>query len=257
MTKHSVFVAWNDVPHLSEDAKAGLISTYLPHEREARTKGIPSLGAGAIYPYAEDEYLVEPFRLPAHCRHVYALDVGWNRTAAIWGALDEDTDTLYLYDEYYRANAEPSIHVAAMNARGKWIPGVIDPAARGRSQRDGETLFQDYQNLGLTLTPANNAVNAGIYRVWERLSTGRLKVFKSLQNFMQEMRIYRRNEKGEIVKENDHLMDCMRYLVISGVPIASYRPVEEVRGRLGMGPKHEIDYNPMADSWKVAQQGGR
>jgi hypothetical protein len=203
-------------------------ASYLPHERDARTKGVPSLGAGAIYPVAEEDILVEPFEFPAWYRHAFALDVGWNRTAALWGAYSPEDDMLYVYAEYYRGHAEPAVHAAGIRARGEWIPGVIDPASRGRGQRDGEQLFGIYQQLGLTLVTANNAVEAGLLEVWQRLSTGRLKVFRTLQSFLGEYRIYRRSEKGAIVKENDHLMDCLRYLCMSGIGVAGVRPFEQL-----------------------------
>ena len=209
MAKHTTFAAWDNTPHLSESAKAEMISAYMPHERDARTKGIPSLGSGAIYPVSEDDILCDPFEFPAWYRHCYGMDVGWNKTAAIWGALDPEDSCVYLYAEYYRGQAEPAVHAAAIRGRGDWIPGVIDPAARGRGQADGEQLLGAYIGLGLSsLTLANNAVEAGIYAVWERLSTGRLRVFRTLQNFRTEYRIYRRDEKGKIVKEKDHLMDA-------------------------------------------------
>ena len=97
-------------------------------------RGIPSLGAGAIYPVPESEVVVQPFKVPHYWPICYALDVGWNRTAALWAAHDTETDTAYLVSEHYRAHAEPPIHAEAIKARGAWIPGVIDPAARGRSQ---------------------------------------------------------------------------------------------------------------------------
>lgn len=140
------------------------------------------------------------------------MDVGWNNTAAVWGALDRDTDVLYLCHEYKRSQAEPSIHVAGIKAPGDWQPGFIDPASRGRSQRDGEQLLQDYRNLGLHLQLADNGVESGLYGVWNRMSTGRLKVFNSLVGWLGEFRLYRRDENGRVVKQNDHLMDCMRYL---------------------------------------------
>jgi hypothetical protein len=97
---------------------------------------------------------------------------------------------------------------------------VIDPAARGRSQQDGRQLMEDYRDLGLDLTEAINTREAGIYQVWERLSTGRLKVCRSLSNWRKEIRLYRRDEKGNIVKLNDHLCDATRYLVMSGQEVA-------------------------------------
>ncbi|MCW5980334.1 MAG: terminase family protein [Bryobacteraceae bacterium] len=88
-------------------------------------------------------------------------------------------------------------------ARSKGIPslgaGAIDPAARGRSQVDGRQLLQMYTDLGLRVAMADNAVEAGIYRVWQRLSSGRLKVFQSLEQWRSEFRLYRRDEKGRVV----------------------------------------------------------
>lgn len=245
MSKFAVFASWADVPHLSEEAKAGLLGAYAPHERDARTKGVPSLGAGAIYPVPEEDIVIKPFELPGYYKHVFALDVGWNRTAAIWGALDSETDVLYLYSEHYRGEVEPAVHAQAIQSRGKWIPGTVDPAARGRGQADGARLLSIYQDLGLTLTVANNAVESGIYDVWMRLSSGRLRVFSTLQNWLGEYRIYRRDEKGKVVKDNDHLMDATRYLVATGIALASFRPVEQWRERMGMGQQHKIEYNPL------------
>jgi hypothetical protein len=113
------------------------------------------------------------------------------------------------------------VHATAIKAPGEWIPGVCDPAARGRSQRDGRQLLEDYRALGLHLTEAQNTVEAGLYQVWERLSTGRLKVCRSLANWRKEARLYRRDDKGNIVKKEDHLMDATRYLVMSGAFVAT------------------------------------
>ena len=218
----------SDVPHLDEKTKAELLASTPPYLRDARTKGIPGLGSGAIYPIAESEFVVEPFKIPAFWPRAYALDVGWNKTACVWGAWDRSVGMLYLYTEHYRGQVEPSIHASAIKARGEWIPGVVDPAARGRAQKDGERLIEIYQNLGLKLVKADNAVEAGIYDVWERLSTGRLKVFSTMQNLLAEYRIYRRDEHGAIVKANDHALDAMRYLVRSGQAVAIVEPVKQI-----------------------------
>lgn len=207
---------------------------------------MPQLGSGAIYPVPESEIVEDPIEIPPYWPRSYALDVGWNRTAALWGAYDPEADTLHLYSEYYRGQAEPPIHAAAIKSRGPWINGVIDPAARGRAQADGSQLFSLYVDLGLRLSSADNAVEAGIYDVWTRLSSGRLKVFKTLVNFLAEYRMYRRNEKGQIVKENDHLMDAGRYLVRSGIAVATtnldlYKKVMPGRGN------HNAPYDPFAE----------
>ena len=75
--------------------------------------------------------------------------------------------------------------------------------------------------MGLLLDLSDNAVEAGIFAVWRRMVSGRLKVFKSLGPWFEEFRLYRRDENGKIVKDNDHLMDCMKYLILSGMAIAA------------------------------------
>lgn len=227
--KYVVMASWDDAPHLSEKARAKLWESIPPFQRDARSKGIPQLGAGAIYPVPESDIVIDDFPIPEHWPRAFGMDVGWNRTAAIWGARNPETDIVYLFSEHYRGEAEPVVHAQAIKAPGEWIPGVIDPASRGRQQADGLQLLQLYIDLGLKLDVADNGVESGIYEVWQRLSSGRLKVFKSLSNWRYEFRLYRRDEKGRIVKANDHAMDATRYLIKSGIDKMRTRPVEKLK----------------------------
>lgn len=220
MSRFTVQATWNDVPHLSEEQKAQLWDAIPPHQRDARTKGIPVLGAGQIYPIAESSILVEPFDFPRWWPRAYALDVGWNRTAAVWGAWDRDSDTVYLYSEYYQGQQPPAVHASAIAARGQWMVGAIDPASAGANQKDGSRLIDEYRGLGLSLIEADNAVEAGLFACYQRMSRGGLKVFSTLRNWLAEFRIYRRDEHGRVVKENDHLMDATRYLIMTGMGAA-------------------------------------
>lgn len=224
-SKYLVTAGWVDAPHISEEERVRMLAETPPFLRKARSEGVPSIGAGAIYPVDPDEFMVAPFEIPSYFRRAYGMDVGWNRTAAIWGAHDLDSDVLYLTSEHYRGQAEAPIHAAAIKARGEWIPGAIDPASRGVSQTDGRRLFVQYQLQGLKLHLAENAVEAGLFAVWERLSTGRLKVFRSLENWRREFMFYRRDDKGQIVKKDDHLMDATRYLVMTGLKHAIIKPI--------------------------------
>lgn len=225
MSRAVIMAGWDDVPHLSEEAKRDLLKSMPPHQRDARSKGVPSLGAGAIYPVSEEEIKIDPFMIPDYWPRAYGLDVGWNKTAAVWGAHDRDTGVWYLYSEHYRGHDEPSVHSTAIKSRGSWMNGTIDPASRGRSQKDGENLLQVYREQGLLLTPADNAVESGIYATFELLSTGQLRVFSTMQNWFKEYRLYRRDDKGHVVKENDHAMDATRYFVMTGRDIARTKPI--------------------------------
>lgn len=227
MSKWTIGITWDDVPHITAEDKARLWDSIPPHQRDARSKGLPQLGSGVIYPVAEDAYLVEPFDIPRHWPKAFALDVGWNRTAALWGAWDRQNDTVYLWSEHYMAEAPPQVHADAIRGRGAWIPGVIDPASSGANQKDGTRLREEYASLGLDLALADNTVEAGIHAVYRRLVSGRLKVFKTLRNFRSEIALYRRDEKGKVVKERDHLMDCTRYLIMTGMARGTVEPVHD------------------------------
>lgn len=227
MARFCVTIGWGEVPHLTKQQCDDLLSQFPLHERDARSKGVPMLGSGKIYPVAEEDIVINPIELAPYWPRVFALDVGWNRTAALWGAWDKDSDIVYIYSEHYMGQQPPQVHAHSIKARGKFIPGVIDPASSGGSQKDGTKLLNIYRGLGLKLIPADNTVEAGIHEVYSRLVTGRLKVFRHCTNWTSEYRIYRRNKLGKIVKENDHLMDCTRYLVMSGLQIAQYVPSEE------------------------------
>ena len=71
------------------------------------------------------------------------------------------------------------------------------------------------------------------------MTTGKLKVFRSLGNFLSEFRLYRRDEDGKVVKDRDHLMDAMRYLLMSGRDRMKAKPA---------APKPEYVYNFSADN---------
>ena len=226
-SKFLVNAGWDHAPHLDEKTKREMLESIPPYLREARSKGKPSLGSGAIYPIPEDEISVPYFPIPHYWPRAYGLDVGWNRTAALWAAWDPATGICYLYAEHYRGIAEPAVHAEAIKARGAWISGVVDPAAHGSTQNEGLKMIDLYRQLGLKLSPADNAVDAGIYDTWAALSVGRLKVMSHLLNFFNEYRLYRRDENGRIVKKHDHLMDTMRYIVRSGRSVATLPGPEE------------------------------
>ena len=227
MSRICIQATWDDVPHLTDAQKEELWHSIPPHERDARSKGIPVLGVGKVYPIAEDDVLCDPFEMPVWWPRAYGMDVGWNKTAAIWGAWDRDSDTVYLYSEYYAGQVPPAVHASAIATRGDWIHGAIDPASAGANQKDGTRLIDEYHQLNLNLMYADNTVEAGLFACYQRLSTGRLKVFNTLRNWLAEYRIYRRDDKGKVVKENDHLMDAMRYLMMTGMAAGTTPPEAE------------------------------
>jgi phage terminase large subunit-like protein len=206
-----IIAGWDDVPHLSEAEKADLLSHITPSMRQARTRGIPSLGSGQIYPIDEAEVKVPDFALPPDWPRGFGMDAAWNQTAVVWGAWDPTTDVLYVYDCYKRGQTEPPVHAEAIRSRGGWIPGRGDLAEVSRY--DGRRFLDIYRDLGLDLHLADRALESGILATWLRLSTGRLRIFASCTPLFEELRVYRRDEQGQIVRKGHDLMDALRYLV--------------------------------------------
>lgn len=234
-SKFVVNATWEDAPHLTEKEKSEIKAGTLPHLIDARTKGIPTLGSGAIYPISEDEiafddgwlYREGQGTLPVWFKYANALDVGWNSTACVFGAYDDKNDIVYIYRVYKQGRSEPATHIHAITSAGDWIPTVCDPRADSASQVDGRNLLNVYYDWGLQLFQADNTVESGILAVWQRLVSGRLKVARSCQEWFNELRTYHRDEDGKIVKLNDHLMDATRYLVMSGLRLAMEPPFED------------------------------
>lgn len=167
-----------------------------------------------MYQVEEDYILIDPFPIPEHFFRGYGFDVGWQKTAAVWGARDPDTGITYLTHEYYQGEQAPAMHAHAIKTIGApWMVGAIDPSAENSNTKDGTKLLAAYEDLGLNLEKANNAVNAGIHECLTQFQAGKLLVFRTLVNWLREFRLYRRDEKGKIIKQNDHLMDGTRYLV--------------------------------------------
>lgn len=222
-----------DNPYISTEEKEKAIAGYEPHLREARIKGIPALGSGLIYPFHEDEYLVDPFPIPEHWNHTYAIDFGLKNTAAVIAAVNPETGVVYVYHTYKAGDVSYVEHTSVLKELkcGK-MHGVCDPAGRAGSPVDGQALLKLYQDEGLLIDPADNTVNAGIMRCYQMFRAGRLKIFNSPETdaLRREIRKYHRNEEGKIVKKDDHACDAMRYLIMSGLDVARPLNAKMFRG---------------------------
>ncbi|PCI78518.1 hypothetical protein COB21_00525 [Candidatus Aerophobetes bacterium] len=224
--KFYIQASWEDNIHLKEDEKVTILNALKPHEKEAREKGIPSLGMGLVYPVSESNLICDPFKFPEFWPKVYGLDFGWNPspTAVLFAAHDRDNDIVYLYDEYSDTEKTPAEHIYQLSQKGYNIAnlvGVYDPAGKISSQQDGQNLVEIYRQGGVHfLHKADNSREKGLMAVLERMHSGRLKIFKTCTKTLKELRMYTRDENGIPKKGNDHFMDAMRYIVISGLKYA-------------------------------------
>lgn len=231
MSKFYIQAGWDDAPHLSEDVKKEMLEACEPHLREARSKGIPAMGAGQVYPVPERDFVIQDhIELKPWWRYAAGFDVGWNFNACVWGAYDADSGILYIYDVYLKGQADPEQHAAAIRRRDfpkLKIPIAIDPASKGRSQIDGRQLLKLYREAGLLCVPADNSIESGINTVYGMLQGQQIRILQNpnTEALLREMRTYRRDEKGRIINKNDyHCLDALRYLVMTGLKIAKPIP---------------------------------
>ena len=218
-----VMAGWDDAAHLSDFEKNRMKATIPEHEIEARSNGVPSIGSGMVYPISESVFTCDPFEIPQHWGRVYGLDFGWkDPTAVIFAAFDRDNDIVYFVDEYAKSELTPQVHSVDLIRKGcDWMPGVYDPAGRISSQKDGSKLVDLYRESGLRyLNKASNSREEGAMKVLQRMQRGKLKIFKTLSVTLKELRMYARDEDGKIKDGNDHLLDAMRYVIMSGLGLS-------------------------------------
>jgi hypothetical protein len=220
--RYYIQATWDDNPHLSEETKTQLRSSLKPHELEAREKGIPSVGSGLIYQVSESEFLIDPIEIKPHWACVFGMDVGFFApTAVVFLAWDKDNDIIYAYKEYSVSERTAAQHASTLMMMGcDWIQGICDPAVNQGSQRDGERLIDDYAKAGLYLNKGKYAKELAIDTILDRIRTGRFKVFNTLKKFMDEWRMYSRDDKGKIIKGRDHLMNALEFVMLDGLPLA-------------------------------------
>jgi hypothetical protein len=153
------------------------------------------------------------------------MDVGFFApTAVVFLAIDRDRDIIYVYGEYSTSGLTASQHAFYLKPMGcDWMNGVCDPAVNQGSQRDGVRLIDEYRQVGMYITLGKYAKELAVDKVLERIRTGRFKVFSSCRKFLDEWRMYCRDEEGKIKKGNDHLMNALEFVMLDGLHLAKTR----------------------------------
>lgn len=217
--RFKIVMTIDDVGHYSDDEKKTIIASYPAHELEARTRGIPILGSGRIFPVPEETIACEQRDFPPHWPRIIGIDFGWTHNFAaaelVW---DRDSDTVYLSRTYRINEATPIIHASALREWGKEIP-ISWPKDGRRATLEGAgiPLAEQYRREGLNLLhehaqfeDGSVSVEAGAMRLLSRMQRGQFKVFKHLNDFWEEFRLYHRKD-GRIVDEGDDLLCAVRY----------------------------------------------
>jgi phage terminase large subunit-like protein len=221
--RHVTQMVIEDVDHYTPEEREQIIASYPPHEVEARTKGIPVLGSGRIFPVAEYLISIKQREFPAHWPRIGGMDFGWDHPfAAVELYWDRDNDCVYVSRCYRAKETTPINHAAALRPWGKDLLWAWPRDGRRETlEGAGISLAKQYTDQGLNMLhehaqfeDGSVSVEAGLMDMLGRMQSGRFKVFDHLNDWWEEFRLYHRKD-GKVVKEGDDLMAATRYAVMS------------------------------------------
>lgn len=225
--QHVTMMGIEDAQHIPAERRAAIVAGYPEHEREARSKGVPMLGSGAVFNVAESAITCDPFSIPDHWSLLWGMDFGVEHPfAAVLVAWNRDADVMYVIHTIRLKNSTPLQHAetlrAALMGRGGLVPVAWPHDVNQRKEFEGALvpLKTIYKKYGLNMhekhaqfIDGTNSTEVGILLMQERLSSGRLKVFSTCADWFGEYRMYHRKD-GVIHKVNDDLLSATRMAVM-------------------------------------------
>jgi phage terminase large subunit len=139
------------------------------------------------------------------------IDFGHTNPSAILTCYRSKDRKYYITDEYYeRGKVQSELNQEMLSRRAEsWYP---DPAEPDR--------IEEMRRAGLSVSEVSKNVSAGIDTVRSLLKQNRLFIHLNCPNLIWELETYRykpkkadSNEPEEPIKENDHSLDCLRYVL--------------------------------------------
>jgi phage terminase large subunit-like protein len=213
----------DEATHITPETKERMVAGYLPHEREARARGVPMLGSGRIFMATDESVIEAPIEyIPQAWTKLWGIDFGIDHPFAaaliLW---DRDNDVIHVHHTIRISDALPLQHAAAMKPIGINVP-VAWPQDGTQRRDDGKPLADHYKRCGLamlsehaTWPPPKGGVSteAGVMEMDERERTGRLKYAAQLSDLLDERRFYHRKD-GQIVKLKDDILSAVRIAIM-------------------------------------------
>ena len=216
-----------DAKHIPPERIQAEIERWPEHERVARIWGKPYQGEGLIYPVPEHDLVVEPFPIPPHWPQICGIDFGIEHpTAAVRLAIDPESGTIYVVQEYRAGDKTPAEHMGEFRnwPVGVWWAWPRDGRQRQVNLKPLEALYreqglrmlrefaqfpQDASTMHQKALQSVISIDRGITDILQRMKGGRFKVFRTCRQWLDERRQYHRKDL-KIVSKDDDLLDATR-----------------------------------------------
>lgn len=245
---------WDDAPHLEEADKQRLLAGIPDWQKEMRSKGVPVLGSGAVYPFSDkeidgaltiDQIKANPFayKLLWGCDFGYSSNTDADPSTLILTAYEMETDRIYIVDEW---NSKQDVKRNRLAHMPEHMASVIKASAfphapllvphDAKKQIDGTntTRLSELKKYGVNVLPqvfeiphqlTNGAIEKPkhsrslhwtIHYLCKLFSEDKLKInVQKMKALMNEYRVYQWKENGDPRDSKNHLLDAMRIAAIS------------------------------------------
>jgi len=237
-------VAWDDVPEydpwgepfLLRETRDQLQRDYLPHERDARIKGIPVMGLGAVFQIREwPTYQPGQYNFNAipDIEHLIALDLGLVNDKTVislvyWSPIER---TMWLHAQIVVKGTEEAIpdqyisHLLRPEVRGAPIVLPADATTPGRYTMTSQSVRELFESHALNVYPkaimnppdaegrVNNHKAYGINQMRQMMETGAFMININCQEFIREAQNYYVDAQGRF-SDPDDCIDSARYALL-------------------------------------------
>ena len=204
-----------------------------------RSKGLPVLGSGAVFPFKDEDIMIEDITPERHWKVIASLDFSSVNDASVvcYSAYNPDNDTYYVFDAVFITNIEQKNprYMAQCILDGSYptIP-VVSPHDGGINSVSPESKAKIMKGMGVnilgksfynptTLTLAFHKGGGierepGLTEMRRMMEEGRFKVCRRVSQFFKEKAqlFYAPSANGGMkCVGNDDMIDAARYGVIS------------------------------------------
>ncbi|EBT2241097.1 hypothetical protein CJH86_05465 [Salmonella enterica] len=241
-------VTWWDVPErFPPDQIPKRLAKYPEWQRDMRAKGLPVVGKGAVFPFADSDIEIHDFDINPlpHWRVIAACDLGHvaDPTTIVIAYHDTDNDQYIIAKEWVLDQDEEErsargIARTLLNSEFRNVPLQV-PVDGGRNSDATETVAKLLIEYGVNVIPSTfknptqydldhiyktssrhpRQIEPGLAIMRDLNSKGQLKVSNACGEWFKEKHIYsyKYNERTHELgyAGSDHVIDASRYAIMS------------------------------------------